>query len=55
MVAKPVDVLDLCGVFKPKVGGVSVEAMNESIRKHVSRRVIASLRQAQSHRPDRRS
>jgi hypothetical protein len=38
MVPETVDVMDLCGVFKPKVRGVTVEAMNEAIRKAASRR-----------------
>ena len=38
MVPETVDVMDLCGVFKPKVRGVTVEAMNEAIRKAAARR-----------------
>ena len=38
MVPETVDVLDLCGIFKPKVRGVTVEAMNEAIRKAAARR-----------------
>ncbi|HET9769145.1 MAG TPA: type II toxin-antitoxin system PrlF family antitoxin [Thermoanaerobaculia bacterium] len=38
MLPETVDVMDLCGVFKPKVRGVTVEAMNEAIRKAASRR-----------------
>jgi hypothetical protein len=52
--AKTVDIMDLYGVFKPKVRGVSVEAMNEAIRKHASQKVFDSLRQVQLPRSDRR-
>jgi len=54
MVAKTVDVMDLCGIFKPKVRGVTVEAMNEAIRTHASP-VVDSLKQPRAPRSDRRS
>lgn len=33
MRAETVDLLSLCGTIKPKVRGISVEEMNEAIRK----------------------
>jgi hypothetical protein len=54
MVAKTVDITDLCGVFKPKVRKVSVEAMNDAIRRHASKQVIDSPKQERSPRSDRR-
>jgi antitoxin PrlF len=38
LVPETVDVMTLCGIFKPKVRGVSVEAMNDAIRKAAGRR-----------------
>lgn len=54
MVAKTVDIMDLCGVFKPSVRKVSVEAMNEAIRRLASKQVVDSLRQVRSPRSNRR-
>jgi AbrB family looped-hinge helix DNA binding protein len=38
LVPETLDLMDLCGVFKPKVRGVTVEAMNEAVRKAAMRR-----------------
>ena len=37
LVPETVDLMTLCGIFKPKVRGVTVEDMNEAIRKAASR------------------
>jgi AbrB family looped-hinge helix DNA binding protein len=38
LVPETMDLMALCGVFKPKVRGVSVETMNEVIRKAAAAR-----------------
>lgn len=38
LVPETVDLMSLRGVFKPRVRGVTVEAMNEAIRKSAGRR-----------------
>lgn len=38
LVPETVDVMDLFGVFKPRVRGVSVEAMAEAVRRAAARK-----------------
>jgi AbrB family looped-hinge helix DNA binding protein len=38
MAPETVDPMSLCGVFKPKVRGVTLEAMDEAIRRAATRR-----------------
>ena len=38
LVPETLDLMSLCGIFKPKVQGVSVEAMNAAVRAAASRR-----------------